>query len=41
MAHVGFLGYRGGNDASGYPDQGGIMLKGNDLSFGFYYNFYL
>ena len=39
VAHVGFLGYRGGNDASGYPDQGGILHKGNDLSFGFYYNY--
>lgn len=42
VAHIGFLGYRGANDAAkdaGYSDCGGIRLSGNDLSFGFYYNF--
>ncbi len=39
VAHVGFIGYRGGNNASYVPDQGGVLLDGNDLSFGFYYNF--
>ena len=39
VAHVGMLGYQGGNDASHADDQGGLMLNGNNLSFGFYYNF--
>lgn len=39
VAHVGFLGFQGGNDASQAPDQGGLMLDGNDLEFGVYYNF--
>lgn len=42
VAHVGFLGYKGGNDAAkdaGTPEVYGLSLSGNDLSFGFYYNF--
>ncbi len=42
VAHIGFLGYRGANDAakaSGYSNKGGIALDSNDLTFGFYYNF--
>lgn len=39
VAHVGFIGYKGGNNASQVPDQGGLLLDGNDLTFGIYYNF--
>lgn len=39
VAHLGFFGYEGGNKASHRPDQGGLKIDGNDLSFGFYYNF--
>lgn len=42
VAHVGMLGYEGTNDAAkaaGYKDQGGLLLNGNNLSFGFYYTF--
>ncbi len=39
VAHVGFIGYQGGNNASQAPDEGGILLNGNDLTFGIYYNF--
>lgn len=39
VAHVGFFGFSGGNNASQAPDEGGLMLKGSDLSFGIYYNF--
>lgn len=42
VAHVGLLGYQGANDAAkagGYSDKGGLLLNGNNLSFGFYYNF--
>lgn len=42
VAHVGFLGYNGANDAAkdgGYPEKIGFNLNGNALSFGFYYNF--
>ena len=42
VAHVGFLGYNGANNAAkdaGYPTKAGFNLDGNDLSFGFYYNF--
>lgn len=39
VAHVGYLGYKGGNDASGAPDQGGLGFTLNEISFGFYYNF--
>jgi len=42
VAHFGFLGYQGTNDAgntAGYTECGGFRFSGNDLSFGFYYNF--
>lgn len=39
VAHVGYLGYKGGNKASGAPDQGGLGLNLNEINFGFYYNF--
>lgn len=42
VAHVGLLGYQGTNDAAkaaGYSNQGGLLLNGNNLTFGFYYNF--
>jgi len=39
VAHVGYLGYKGGNDASGAHDQGGLGFDLKDISFGFYYNF--
>lgn len=42
VAHVGMIGYRGANNAAqeaGYSNKGGVMLNGNDLTFGFYYNF--
>lgn len=42
VAHVGLLGYEGANNAAqaaGYSSKGGLMLNGNNLSFGFYYNF--
>ncbi len=39
VAHLGFVGYQGGNDASGRPDEGGFVLSGNNISFGFYVNF--
>lgn len=39
VAHLGFIGYKGGNKASHEPDQGGLMFDGNNLSFGMYYNF--
>lgn len=42
VAHLGFLGYMGANDAAkaaGYDDQWGLRLNGNDVTFGFYYNF--
>lgn len=42
VAHVGFLGYKGANDAAksvGRPESWGLNLDGNDLSIGFYYNF--
>lgn len=39
VAHVGMLGYKGGNHASGADKEGGFMLDGNNLSFGFYVNF--
>lgn len=39
VAHIGEIGYHGGNDASNAPDEGGLMLDGNNLSIGFYYNF--
>lgn len=42
VAHLGLIGYKGANDAakaSGYHEEWGLHLTGNDLSFGFYYNF--
>lgn len=42
VAHVGFLGYEGANNAAyngGKARRGGLMLDGNDLTLGFYYNF--
>lgn len=42
VAHVGFLGYKGANQAAklaGEPQVCGLDLSGNNLSFGFYYNF--
>lgn len=42
VAHVGFLGYKGANNAAydaGYDRQGGIWFDNNDLTLGFYYNF--
>lgn len=41
VAHVGMLGYQGVNDAAkpAYHSKGGLDLSGNNLSFGFYYNF--
>ncbi len=39
VAHLGFIGYQGGNDASHAADQGGIKFNTNDLTFGFYYHF--
>ena len=41
-AHVGFLGYKGANNAAfdgGKERRGGFFLNGNDLTLGFYYNF--
>lgn len=42
IAHMGFLGYEGANKAAknaGIPEKVGLSLTGDDLSFGFYYNF--
>lgn len=42
VAHVGFLGYQGGNTAAknnGAPENWGLDLNTNNLMFGFYYNF--
>lgn len=42
VAHFGFLGYNGANDAAkeaGYADEWGLRFSGNDLSLGFYVNF--
>ncbi len=42
VAHFGFLGYKGANDAAkegGHPDEWGLNFSGNDLKIGFYYNF--
>ena len=42
VAHVGFLGYQGANNAAfdaGYPRKGGISFDTRDLTLGFYYNF--
>lgn len=42
VAHVGFLGYEGGNDAytdAHNPEKWGLHLNGNNLQLGFYYTF--
>lgn len=42
VAHIGFLGYKGANNAAfaaECPREGGLFLNSNDLSLGFYYNF--
>lgn len=42
VAHFGFLGYKGANDAAkvaGHPDEWGLNFSGNDLKIGFYYTF--
>lgn len=42
VAHLGFLGYEGANDAAkdaGYADQWGLNLDASAITFGFYYTF--
>ena len=42
VAHFGFLGYQGANDAAkaaDYADEWGLNLSGNSLKLGFYYTF--
>ena len=42
VAHVGFLGYQGGNGPAkrnGAPENWGLNLNSNNIMFGFYYNF--
>lgn len=42
VAHVGFLGYQGGNrpaKRNGAPENWGLDLNSNNIMFGFYYNF--
>lgn len=42
VAHVGFLGYQGGNKPAkrnGAPENWGLDLNSNNIMFGFYYNF--
>ena len=42
VAHVGLLGFQGANNQAklgGYANQGGVMLDGNNVQFGFYYHF--
>lgn len=42
VAHVGFLGYQGANNAAfdaGMPRKGGISFDTRDLTLGFYFNF--
>lgn len=42
VAHLGFIGYEGANRRAynaGYNRKGGIMLDGNNVTLGFYYNF--
>lgn len=42
VAHVGMLGYQGANDEAklaGYTTEGGLLLNGNNLTFGFLYKF--
>ncbi len=42
VAHIGFLGYQGANNAAydaGMPRKGGISFDTRDLTLGFYFNF--
>lgn len=42
VAHVGFLGYKGANNAAkagGHTEEGGLLLNSRNLSLGFYVNF--
>lgn len=42
IAHIGFLGYHGANDAAkagGQPEYGGFNLSSENLTFGLYYTF--
>lgn len=39
VAHIGQIGFQGGNDASHAPNEGGLMFDTNKLSIGFYCNF--
>ncbi len=42
VAHIGFLGYQGGNHAAkanGAPENWGLNFDTNNIMFGFYYNF--
>lgn len=42
VTHIGFVGYKGANNAAqaaGYKSEGGLLLNSQSLSFGFYYNF--
>lgn len=42
VAHIGFLGYHGANDAAkagGKPEYGGFNLSSENLTFGLYYTF--
>lgn len=42
VTHIGMLGYKGADDnarLAGYKSEGGLMLNGNALTFGFYYTF--
>ena len=42
VAHIGLLGYQGGNDTykdAGFPEEWGLHLNGNNLTFGLYYTF--
>lgn len=42
VAHIGFLGYQGANHAArmgGHKSQGGLLLDGNNITFGLYLTF--
>ncbi len=42
VTHIGMLGYKGADDnarLAGYKSEGGLLLNGNALTFGFYYTF--
>lgn len=39
VAHIGMIGYQGGNNASGVKGKGGVNLDATNCSFGFYYHF--